>query len=156
GNIFDLAFIGSPNLREILGDAVVTNDSTLYLFGSVKENGENESRLILKKLVNLRERWTRIITASGSLEGKAITRGRDGELIVAANKTFEGDKNILIYFLDEEGNIIDSREFGETGDQTVEDILYTQSNLIILGANGFEENRMISLIKADQQGNIWE
>lgn len=156
GNIFDLAFLGSPGLSENLGDAVATNDSTLYLFGSVLEEGETESKLILKKVVNLRESWTRIITGSGSLEGKAITTGPNGELIIAADKTLAGDKNVLIYFLDEEGNVTDSREFGETGDQTVEDILYSQDNLIILGGNAYEQNRMISLIKTDQQGNIWE
>ena len=156
GNIFDLAFISSPNSSIILGDAVATNDSTLYLYGTVLEEDEVESKLILKKVVNLQESWTRVITASGSLEGKAITTGNDGELIIAADKTQRGDKNILIYFLDEEGNVVNSREFGESGDQTVEDILHSQNNLIILGGNAYEQNRMISLIKTDPQGNIWE
>ncbi len=156
GNIFDLAFISSPNSSITLGDAVATNDSTLYLYGTLREEGEINSKLILKKVVNLQESWDRVISASGSLEGKAITTGSDGELIIAADKTLGEDKNILIYFLDEEGNVVNSREFGESGDQTVEDILHSQDNLIILGGNAYEQNRMISLIKTDQQGNIWE
>ncbi len=155
GNIFDLVFLGSLNVSEVLSDISAPNDSTVYMFGSVREEENAETRLILKKIVNLEERWTRIITGSGNLTAKAITHKEDGSIIIAADKAYQGDKNIIIYFLDDAGNIIDSKEYGGTGDQTVEDILLSEDNLIILGGNAYEQNRMISVIKTDSKGQIW-
>jgi hypothetical protein len=156
GNIFDLAFLGATNQHEILGDAVKVNDSTIFMLGTARNASDAEGRLLVKKVVNLKEEWTRIITGSGSFEGKSISATEDGNLIIAADKMLENDTNILIYFLDEDGNVLSSREYGETGDQTVEDIMYSGNKLVIVGGNAYEQNRMISLIKTDQNGNIWE
>jgi len=156
GNIFDLAFLGSPTIKEVLTDAVAVDESTLYLLGTALEKDSTRSKIILKKVVDLKEQWTRFISASGSLEGKAIVLRDDGSLVLGADKVLDGDKNILVYFLDGEGNVTSSREYGETGDQTVEDRLYSDNQLIILGSNAHQENSMISLIKTDANGNLWE
>jgi hypothetical protein len=156
GNIFDLAFIGSPNLLEVLSDAVSPNESTLYLLGTVKESANSAGNIFLKKVVNLREEWSRTISDSGDLEGKAIGLKANGDIVIAADKSFGDDKNIILYLLDSEGNIEGSREYGGTGNQLAEDVLVTDQNLVILGRNIHQGNSMITLIKTDENGNIWE
>lgn len=156
GNIFDLAFIGSPNLLEVLTDAVSLNQSTLYLLGSVKESADSPSNIMLKKVVNFKEEWSRTISGSGDLEGKAIGLKANGDIVIAADKSFGDDKNILLYLLDSEGNVEDSREYGGTGNQMAENVLVTDQNLFILGRNIHQGNSMITLIKTDENGNIWE
>lgn len=155
GNIFDLAFLGSPLLKETMTDAVASNNSSIYLVGTSSESGGNNN-IILKKIVDLKEEWTRTISGTGNLEGKAITLKNDGSIVIAADKTSGSDKNIVVYFLDSEGNVEDSKEYGGTGIQVAEDVLITGTHLIILGKNTHQQNSMISLIKADENGNIWE
>ncbi len=156
GNIFDLAFTGSPTIKEVAHDAIAANDSTIFLLGSAIEQGSSVSRIVIQKVVNFREEWTRFISGNASLSGKAIKLKPNGEIIIAADKIMNDDKNTLIYFLDNSGNVIDSREYGNSGDQEVEDILYNGQNLLILGKNAYQENSMISLIKTDASGNLWE
>lgn len=156
GNIFDLAFIGSPTAREVMTDVVRVNETTMYILGTVSDAGSPSTQVILKKVVNMREEWSRRLITSGDLEGKAITLNPDGGIIVAADKKAGGDKNILIYFLDDSGNEIKSVEYGNTGDQVAEDLIHTGNNLIILGRNTYQGNSMITLIKTDKDGNVWE
>ncbi len=156
GNIFDLAFLGSPSLIETLTDAVSPDESTIYILGSVKEGLNSESNIILKKVVNLREQWSRTISESGDLEGKAIALKQNGDIVIAGDKSFGDDKNIILYLMDSEGNVEDTREYGSTGDQMAEDILVSGQNLVILGRNVDQGNSMITLIKTDENGNIWE
>lgn len=156
GNIFDLAFIGSPSLIEVLTDAVSPVESTIYLVGSVREGLNATSSIILKKVVDMREQWSRTISGTGDLEGKAIAVKQNGDLVIVGDKSFGNDKNIILYLMDSEGNIEDTREYGSTGDQVAEDVLVSGQNLVILGRNVDQANTMISIIKTDENGNIWE
>ncbi|MGC9344404.1 MAG: hypothetical protein ACP5E3_16995, partial [Bacteroidales bacterium] len=156
GNIFDLAFIGSPSLIEVMTDAVSPVESTIYLVGSVREGLNATSSIILKKVVDMREQWSRTISDKGDLEGKAIAVKANGDLVIVGDKSFGNDKNIILYLMDSEGNIEDTREYGSTGDQVAEDVLVSGQNLVILGRNVDQANSMISIIKTDENGNIWE
>lgn len=156
GNIFDLTNFNASVDQEIMADAASPGESTIIMLGTAKEAGSSRSRLVVKKVVGFQESWTRYIDESVSLEGKSIFVKSDGSILVGANKIEGTDKNIVVYFLDNQGSVLSSKEYGGSGNQMVDDLLFHDGSLLILGRNEFEGNSMISLIKTDENGNLWE
>jgi len=156
GNIFNVAFIGSADVREELTDIAVQNTNTIFLTGTATDPGTGQSRVMVTKFEDFSEQWSRFISSESNLHAKSIVLKQDGNLVVGADKVNNTDTNILVSFLNSQGNVTDSHEYGKSGDQRVEDLYISGGELLILGSNSYEENSMISLIKADENGNLWE
>lgn len=97
-----------------------------------------------------------VFGGSGSYEANSLIKLGNGNLAMLVTRSFAGDKNILLYILDANGNQLgEPKEFGGSGDQEGVALLDDEGSILILGTNAFEGNTMISLIKTDYQGNIW-
>ena len=169
GNYVVAGDFGSPEDRNDFSSIVQQNDSTLFVLSTYSVGGSNTTKLKLLKLVykidNLNpgkllymvEKSSKIYSDAGILEANSLAIREDGSMIMLATKTFAGDKNILLYQLDKEGEQIGSaKEFGGSGDQTGSSLLYSNGSIVILGSNSFDGNSMITLIKTDDQGNLWD
>ena len=169
GNVGGPKYFGNPVNENDFASMVQQNDSTIFVLSTLREGGSGTPKLSLLKIVfivdpsnpekplDMLERSNNTISGTGSLEANSLAIREDGTMILLATKTFAGDKNILLYQLDEEGKQIGSpKEFGGSGDQSGSALLYSEGNIVILGSNSFDGNSMLSLIKTDNQGNLWD
>ncbi len=156
GNFYIVRYFGNENENLILNDMVQQNDSVIFLMGTLKDTQTEVGRVILKKIVDFRERESYTFSADGSLDAKALSLKEDGSLIMVADQTIADDKNVMLFLLNSEGQeIADRKRYGGTGDQTASDVIYQNGSILILGANSYRGNSMISLIKTDENGNTW-
>lgn len=156
GNFYIVRYFGNEDENLVLNDMVQQNDSVVFLMGTLRDQQTETGNIVLKKIVDFRERESYTFSADGSLDAKALTMKEDGSLIMVADQTIADDKNILLFLLDSEGKeIADRKRYGGTGDQTASDVLYQNGSILILGANSYRGNSMISLIKTDENGNTW-
>jgi hypothetical protein len=100
--------------------------------------------------------WQKFIREGGNFEGKAVTEMENGNILLVGDKTVAENKKIILYFISPEGEVLSSKEYGSSGNQSSEALIYQNEQIIILGKNEFEGNSMISLIKTDKEGNVWE
>ena len=95
---------------------------------------------------------------NADFRGVDIQEMEDGRIAVLGDKTFSKDTDIVLYLLNPDGSILSSKIYGRTGNQSASAVKSTpDGGLIILGSNQQEKtNSMITLIKTDKDGNIWE
>ncbi len=169
GNPENTEYFGNPANENDFASLVQQNDSTIFVLSTLREGGSGTPKLSLLKIVYkidptnpysflyIQEESSNTISGTGSLEANSLAIREDGTMIMLATKTFAGDKNILLYQLDKDGNQIGSpKEFGGKGDQSGSALLYSEGSIVILGSNSFDGNSMLSLIKTDNQGNLWD
>jgi hypothetical protein len=98
------------------------------------------------------------IGVDGAFAGVDIQEMEDGRVAVLGDRTISKDTDIILYFLNPDGSRNSSKTFGKTGNQTAISLKRTpDGGLIILGNNQQEKtSSMITLIKTDSEGNIWE
>ncbi|MCK4920715.1 MAG: hypothetical protein KAS71_06700 [Bacteroidales bacterium] len=167
GNYVVAGDFGDPANGNEFTSMVQQNDSTIFVLSTLKEAGSVSTKLDLRKLVfkfddvnpekllYMKERNSIIFSEAGSLEANSLAIRDDGSMIMLATKHSADDK-ILLYQLDNEGNQVDAlKEFGGSGDQAGASLLYSNESIVILGTNAFEGNSMLTLIKTDDQGNLW-
>ena len=167
GNYFAQDKIGDIGLSYNFGDFIQKEDGNYILLSNIIA-GSNS-------IVNLREIEFSYAGSSdnpsmeeisskdsygdiGSNTGNSIIQLSNGNLAMLVTRTFKADKNILLYILDEGGNMLmDPKEMGGIElDQEGIKIIADNESILILGINALENNSMITLIKADNKGNIWE
>lgn len=95
-------------------------------------------------------------SVSGSNEAASVVQLSNGNLAMLSTKIIPGDKNMFLFILDSGATLLgEPIEFGGSGDQEGVKLLAVEDGLLILGTNTYEGNSVISLIKTDNQGNIW-
>ena len=93
----------------------------------------------------------------GDFRGTEACEMEDGSIVVLGDRSASNDINIILFFLAPDGTVKFTKTFGKSGDQTASALQITPDNgIIILGVNYQEVNAMITLIKTDSKGEIWE
>lgn len=166
GNYFATEKFGNPLAQNTFASFIVISESNSLLLSNISASGIDFDVSLVKiqssyngpvSLESDEVVDSTGISGSGSYEGNAIIRMDNGNLAVLVTRTFAGDKNMLLYIMDEDLNLTaEPKEFGGTGDQEGVDLLYDNDHILILGTNSYEGNTMITLIKTDSQGNIWK
>ena len=156
GNDLDNYSFGESGVNEMVANTFPSSDGTFFLVGTLASLDGSQKSILIKKLARRKIIWEKTIKASsGSLEGKAICETEDGSLILVADKTVSATKNIELYFLNSQGDLQNTREFGASGEQTAEALSYLNGNIVILGKNTQDIRSMITLIKTDRKGDLW-
>lgn len=133
-----------------------------FMVGTTDPIGSGYNQIIVKKLNNdFSEDLTFNTNPIGSdadFSGVDILEMEDGSLAVLGNKTISKDTDIALFFLNPDGTSKSSKIYGKTGNQSASSFKITNDGgLIIAGSNQQEKtNSMITLIKTDKEGNIWE
>jgi hypothetical protein len=137
-----------------------------FIIGTFDPIGVGQSLIFLRKLnsdysVNSSFSQTSINTIQLNLEGDFrgvdVREMADGNIAVLGDRTASNDINIILYILSPEGTVRSYKMYGSSGDQTASSLDITDDNgLIILGSSKYQGNSMITLIKADPEGEIWE
>jgi len=157
GNDLGNEELTSDNFSEELKDACQAGNNTFYLVGNGVNSTGTTSLVHLKKLENDQIIWSKNLGTGAQFQGKSVAVRDDGYILVAADKTIGADnRNIVLFILDPNGNEVSTKEFGSTGDQTAEKIIFSDGHIFIAGRNAYGGNSMITLIKADKNGNIWK
>ncbi len=158
GNDLDNYSFGQTGTNEIVAEAYPSTLGNFFVIGTSVSPDSSERDIMVKKLARRTIIWEKTITGSGFLQGKAISEMDDGSIILIADKIVNGNKNIELYFLNAQGEVIDSREYGASEEQSAEAMNYLDGHIVILGKNAdaTDMNSMITLIKADRQGNLWK
>jgi hypothetical protein len=156
GNDFYNASFGESNRDDVLNCACLGEDNSLLMAGT-SASGSSTGILLIKYMLDTDEiSWQKFIREGGNFEGKAVTEMENGNILLVGNKTVAENKKIILYFISPGGEVLSSKEYGSSGNQSAEALIYQNEQIIILGKNEFEGNSMISLIKTDKEGNVWE
>jgi hypothetical protein len=140
--------------------------SGFFIIGTVKPVGVGSSKIFLRKLnydytvnssFNPSYLDQFLTTMGGNLRGIDLTEMKNGKIAILADRTASNDVNIILFILSPDGNLVSHKIFGSSGDQTASAIKNTTDyGLVILGSNKYQGNSMITLIKTDSNGQIWE
>lgn len=169
GNIGSVSDFGDKSKANEFAAMVQQNDSTLFILSTLKD-GTADGKLNLRKIVYkldqvnpekmiyMEQRSSVVFSETGSLEANSLAVKDDGCLAILGTKTHNLDKNIVLLLVDENGNKIgETKEFGGSdGDQTGKSLVYLDGSILILGNNTVGGNSMITLIRTDDKGNLWD
>ncbi|MCB8994589.1 MAG: hypothetical protein H6538_03165 [Bacteroidales bacterium] len=143
---------------------ILSQDGGFFIVGTSNPVGSGFKQIIVKKLNNddlLTDNLsfnTNPIGSDADFRGVDIVEMEDGTVAVLGDKTLSKDTDIVLYFLNPDGTLRSSKIYGKTGNQSASSLkISSDGGLIILGSNQQEKtNSMITLIKTDSEGNIWE
>ncbi len=161
GNDLDNYTFGEADRSETVSGTFPSLDGNFFIIGTIATQDGKHKDILIKKLARRKIIWEKTISADGFLEGKAVCEMDDGSLILIADKTddfaMKAEKKIELYFLDAQGEVLSSKEYGASGDQSAEAVNYLNGRIVILGrnTNSIDVNSMITLIKTDREGNLW-
>ncbi|HYW94561.1 MAG TPA: hypothetical protein VE870_03130, partial [Bacteroidales bacterium] len=110
GNDLDNYSFGQPGVDEIVSETFPSADGSFFLVGTSSTLGGTHKEVMIKKLGRRKIYWEKTISGEGFLEGKAVCETNDGSLIAVANKTFNNTRNIDLFFLNSQGDVLSSRE----------------------------------------------
>jgi hypothetical protein len=133
-----------------------------FIVGTTDPSGAGFNQIIVKKIKDdFSEDLsfnTNPIGADADYRGVDIQEMADGTVAVLGDKTLSKDTDIVLFILNTDGTTQSSKIYGKTGNQSASSLKITpDGGLIILGSNQQEKtNSMITLIKTDKEGNIWE
>ncbi len=164
GNDLSNSNLGLPNRNDELSCACSGNDNSVYLIGTstnlTNDDTGNESGmsiLLYKYDISTDQTlWSKQYNESVDLQGVAVRELSNGTIVMLGNRIRGNDKNIVLWFLSREGNILSMKEFGDSGDQSASDLLLSNGQILILGKNKFDETSLITLIKTDSEGKLWK
>jgi hypothetical protein len=142
--------------NETFSSFIVNTDNEIYTVGTLSNSSRTSKKIIVNKIIDGVISSSFTIDQSGLSDGKDITLTSNGNLVILGEKTIADNKDIVLYFTDSQGNIISSQSYGGSGNQTAESFVYGENEIVILGSNNYEGNSMITLIKTDLLGNLWE
>jgi len=146
--------------NETASRIIKSSEGGFFILGTTDPIGSGFNQIVVKKLnSNFSEDLTfnaNPIGANADFRGVDIQEMSDGSLAVLGDKTLSNDTDIVLYILSPDGSIRVSKIYGKTGKQSASSLKLTpDGGLIILGSNE-QTNSMITLIKTDKDGNIWE
>ncbi len=158
GNALDNYVFGDPEMNESVSATYPSADGTFYLVGTLSTPDGRKQQAMIKKLARRKVLWENTIPDAGLLDGKAVCELDDGSLALVANKSLNTTTHIELYHLNSQGEVISSREFGASEQQTAEALTYLNGHLVIVGKNASLSDgySMITLIKTDKEGNLWK
>jgi hypothetical protein len=142
--------------NEILSSFVVNPDNEIYMIGTLSNISGTSKKILVNKIINNAISSSFTINQPGLFDGRDITLTTEGNLVILADRTIADNKDIVLYFTDTQGNILSSKSYGGSGNQSAESFIYGENEIVILGTNTYEANSMITLIKTDLLGNLWE
>ncbi len=135
------------------------SDGKNIVIGTYNLPLSGQSQIIIKKITREQTEVTLTndrISGNGSFIARDVLLRDDGIIVVLGELIIAEDSDIVLYFLDQNGTILDSKKYGRSGNQTASSFEITgDGGFIIVGANGYEGNIMITLIKTDRNGDIW-
>lgn len=137
---------------------IATSDGGYAIIGSTIESGETSSDILLIKLdSNADEVWRRVYGDELSQEAQDLLEVENGFVFVAnEDEDQSAYDDVAIYRVDETGNIISVKRYGESGSaETVNDLLQTSDgNIVLVGASNNDNNSFF--IKSDLNGDtLW-
>ncbi len=165
GNDLNNDNLGEKGRNDMLNCGSLGQNNTIFLagtssgFGSADDSFIGNTKEILVYKYEIKSGnilWKRRFGGNGDFEGRAVKELANGNLLLLGDRTVAGNKNIVLYFLDRDGNTISTKEFGGSGNQSASDMLYDNGQILILGKNTYEGSSVITLIKTDSEGNLWE
>jgi len=168
----DMFIIGKGNISDRYPFALSGNETSskiipaegsgFFFVGTADPLGSGFSQIVIKKLKNdFSEDLsfnTNPLGSDADFRGVDIKEMEDGSLVILGDKSRSNDTDIVLHFLNPDGTTKSSKVFGRTGNQTAYAMELTpDGGIIVLGSNRQEKtNSMITLIKTDKEGNIWE
>lgn len=163
GNDLNNDTFGEENRNDVLNCGCMGLNNTVFLVGTssglADASGTSNTKEILVykyDIISGKTVWKKRFGENGDFEGIAAKELANGNILLLGNKTVSGNKNIVLYFLNRDGNLLSTKEFGGSGNQTASDLLSINGQIIILGKNAYEGSSMITLIKTDSEGNLWD
>lgn len=147
---------GNKNQRGI--KIITTSDGGYAIIGSSNTPGETTSDILFLKLdSNAEEEWRQVYEKAGSQIAADLLEVENGFVFVA-NEDEEADvfDDVAIYKLDELGNVLSIKYYGESGrTETVKDLVQTNDgNIVLVGASNNDNNSYF--IKSDLNGDtLW-
>jgi hypothetical protein len=134
-----------------------------YIVGTTDPINSGYNQIIVKKINDDFSEDTLLfkpnpIGSDADYRGVDIQEMADGSVAVLGDKTLSKDTDIVLFILNPDGTTRSSKIYGKTGNQSASSMKVTpDGGLIILGSNQQEKtNSMITLIKTDKEGNMWE
>jgi len=156
GNYSDYILFDEEDGNETFSSFIVNNTDEIHMVGTLSSLSGANGKILVNKIQNRMVVSSFSINEDGTFEGKDIAITKDGGYAILGTRTLAGDKNIILYFTDANGKVLSSKIFGASGDQIAESFIYGENEIIILGRNSYESNSMITIIKTDLEGNLWE
>jgi len=156
GNYSDYVLFDEESGNETFSSFVVNNTDELHMVGTLSNISGTTGKILVNKIQNRQVVSSFTIDETGVFEGKDIALTANGGYAILGTRSIAGDKDIVLYFTDSNGTVLSSKSFGATGDQSAERFIYDENEIIILGRNFYDGNSMITLIKTDSEGNLWE
>lgn len=151
---------------EISSRISLASAGSFFIIGTVYPIGTGQSRIFLRKLnsdysVNSSFSQTSFDdmqdNLGGNFFGADVKEMENGNIAVLGDRTASNDINIVLFILSNDGAVRSFKMYGSSGDQTASSLGITNDKgLIILGSNKYQGNSMITLIKTDSDGEIWE
>jgi hypothetical protein len=93
----------------------------------------------------------------GNFRGIDVKEMEDGTVVILGDRYLSNEYDIILFFLAPDGTVKFTKLYGKSGDQTASSLQITpDKGLIIMGNNKVQANTMITLIKTDSKGEIWE
>jgi hypothetical protein len=160
-DIDTLTLSGNETSSKIISDS----QGGFFIVGTTDPIGSGFSQIIVKKFNDINSFLSEDLTFNANpigtdadFRGVDIQLLEDGSLAVLGDKTLSKDTDIILYILNPDGTTKSTKTYGKTGNQSASALKLTpDGGLIILGSNQQEKtNSMITLIKTDNVGNIWE
>jgi len=157
-DIYDFPLGGNETSSRIIS----AENGGFFIVGTTDPLGSGFSQIIVKKIndqfIEDLTFNTNPIGSDADFRGVDIQEMEDGSIVVLGDKTLSKDTDIVLYILNPDGTSRSSKIYGKTGNQSASSLKRTpDGGLVILGGNQQEKTTaMITLIKTDSEGNIWE
>ncbi|MEL7220412.1 MAG: hypothetical protein AAGJ93_03775, partial [Bacteroidota bacterium] len=137
---------------------IQTQDGGYAIIGNTERaTGESDNILFLKLNANWGEEWRKTYGTEDTETGQDLVEVEDGYVFVSNVKTDGGfDNDIAIYRIDEIGDVISLKVYGEDGaGESVNDLITTQDGNVLMV--GFSNNfNYAYIIKSDLNGDtLW-
>jgi hypothetical protein len=139
------------------GYGIIRYEQDYMVVGASNQNGSSNVYLARFEENNVTtSQWEKIYETEGSTIGNDIAYSFDGTIsIVGTSENTEGNKDVYLFQVDQEGTELNQKTFGEEGDEEGKAIIATQDGgYLMVGTSSVEFTQMITLIKIKDNGDI--
>ncbi len=158
-NLFDTRAMGTN--YDDFARSIIVYDGAYLLMGNSNNTTRGNSEIALYtftlegNLIKNQQELATIFEIGIDLTGEGCAIGSDGNIAVVGSREVNENKDILLQFIGEGGDVGEAEIFGQLGSQSGNAIKRTlDGGLILVGSNGLEGNSVISLIKTNAQGKF--
>ncbi len=143
------------------GMCIVEEGNGQFLVLGNRENGSGRSELVLYGietdglLITNTSLIATIAEQNADLVGERMIETASGDLAITGTRTVESNSEVLLQFVSSSYQVEELVTYGASGAQTGADIgLANDDGYVILGANSYGGNSIISLMKTSPSGGI--